>query len=155
MIEAYAMQIDPDEFRRHYDSLSDEALLEVNRDELVEVAQQCYDLELAHRGIKRESQTPAALEKRVESQEWVLAATFLSAEEANLAHAMLESAAIPARLESKNTSSWTGFGGLRLLVPSALLEEAQVIIASPISEEELIAQAEAEPEPAPDSEEEI
>ena len=147
------MQIDPDEFRRHYDSLSDEALLEVNRDELVEVAQQCYDVELAHRGIQRESQMPAAPEKPIESQEWVQAAAFLSAEEANLAHAMLESAAIPAHLESKNTSSWTGFGGLRLLVPSAFLEEAKVIIASPISEEELIAQAAAEP--APDSEEEI
>ena len=146
------MQINPEEFRRHYDSLSDEALLEVNRDELVEVAQQCYDVELANRGIKRESPAPAP-EKPVESQEWVQAATFPSAEEANLAYAMLESAAIPARLESKNTSSWTGFGALRLLVPSTFLEEAQVIIASPISEEELIAQAEAEP--APDSEEEI
>ncbi len=146
------MQIDPDEFRRHYDSLSDEALLEVNRDELVEVAQQCYDVELANRGIKRESPTPPAPENPVESQEWVQAATFPSAEEANLAYAMLESAAIPARLESKNTSSWTGFGALRLLVPSAFLEEAEVIIASPISEEELIAQAEAER--APDSEEE-
>jgi hypothetical protein len=148
------MQIDPEEFRRHYDSLSDEALLEVNRDELVAVAQECYDEELARRGIAREAESDAAAPAESATHaDWVAAATFLSAEEANLAHAMLDSADIPARLESKGTGAWTGFGELRLLVPTEFLAEAQEIIESQISEEELIAQAEAET--APDSEDEI
>jgi hypothetical protein len=142
------MQIDPAEFRRHYDSLSDEALLDVNRDELVALAQQCYDEELVHRGIAPASEAGAAAPPDSATHaDWVVAATFLSAEEANLAHAMLDSADIPARLESNGTGAWTGFGELRLLVPSDFLTEAEEIIESQISEEELTAQAEAEATP--------
>ncbi len=43
------MNIDPQELERHYASLSDEALLELNREDLVEVAQGCLDRELARR----------------------------------------------------------------------------------------------------------
>ena len=143
------MQIDPEEFRRHYASLSDEALLDIDREELVDVAQQCYDEELAQRGIVFESEADAAPEETATHEEWVLAATYINADEANLAYAMLESAAIPAHLESKNISAWTGAGGLRLMVPAAMLEEAEDILASEISDEELAAQAEAEA--APDS----
>jgi hypothetical protein len=37
--------------RKHYNSLSDEALLDVERAELTEAAQQCYDDELKDRGL--------------------------------------------------------------------------------------------------------
>ena len=43
------MQINLEDLRRHYASLSDEALREIDRSELVELAQQCYDQELAQR----------------------------------------------------------------------------------------------------------
>ena len=145
------MQIDPEEFRRHYASLSDEALLDIDREELVDVAQQCYDEELAQRGIVFESEAAIVPEETATHEEWVLAATYINGEEANLAHAMLESAAIPVRFASNNTSSWTGTGELRLMVPAAMLEEAEDILASQISDEDLIAQAEAEA--APDSSE--
>jgi hypothetical protein len=46
------VQIDLDNLRRHYGSLSDEALLEVNRDDLIEVAQKCLDEEIEQRGLK-------------------------------------------------------------------------------------------------------
>ena len=50
------MQIDPEDFRKHYASLSDQALLELHRNELVEVARDCYDAELARRRtIQRQS----------------------------------------------------------------------------------------------------
>jgi hypothetical protein len=147
------MRINPEEFRRHYDSLSDEALLDIDRDELVDVARQCYDEELARRGMVSESEASAEPEESIAHEEWVLAATYLTAEEANLAHAMLESAAIPVRLASNNTSAWTGTGELRLMVQAAMLEEAEVILASEISDEELIEQAEAEP--LPDSDKDV
>ena len=141
------MQIDPEEFRRYYDSLSDEALIEIDQDELVDVARQCYEEELARRGIAFEAEPAAASAESATHQNWVLAATYLTAEEANMAHAMLESAAIPARLASNNTSAWSGTGELRLMVPPEFLEEAEIILASEISDEDLIAQAEAEPSP--------
>ena len=47
----YSMPIDIENLRRYYDSLSDEALLEVDRAELVEAARNCYDQELANRGL--------------------------------------------------------------------------------------------------------
>jgi hypothetical protein len=45
------MQLDPEYLRRHYDSLSDEALLAVDRNELVEMAQKILDDELGRRGL--------------------------------------------------------------------------------------------------------
>jgi len=47
------MQIDPKYLRQQYSSLSDEALLAIDRSELVEIAQQCYDAELSERGLKQ------------------------------------------------------------------------------------------------------
>lgn len=43
------MPVDLEYLRHHYASLSDEALLELGRSELVETAQKCYDEELARR----------------------------------------------------------------------------------------------------------
>ena len=45
------MKIEPEDFRRHYESLSDEALLEIDRNELVPIAQQIYDQEVGRRDL--------------------------------------------------------------------------------------------------------
>jgi len=45
------MAVDIESLRRHYASLSDEALLELNREELVAAAQSCYDEEVTQRGL--------------------------------------------------------------------------------------------------------
>ena len=45
------MHVDPEYLRQHYEMLSDEALLEVDRGDLVEIAQKCYDQELSRRGL--------------------------------------------------------------------------------------------------------
>ena len=141
------MPIDPEEFRRHYASLSDEGLIEIERSELVDVARQCYDEELAQRGIQLKAGAPLAPEESTAHDHWTVVATYLTADEANFAHAMLGGAGIPARIAANNTSSWTGTGELRLLVPAEMLEEAEAILAGEISDEELAAQAEAEPPP--------
>ena len=44
------MQIDPEDFKRHYALLSDAALLEIDRDELVDVARECFDAAKATQG---------------------------------------------------------------------------------------------------------
>ncbi len=52
------MKLNVDDLRRHYASLSDEALRAINRTELVEIAQQCYDHELAQRTPSKIRATP-------------------------------------------------------------------------------------------------
>jgi len=46
------MEIDPEQVRSHYASLSDEALLEVNRSDLTEVGRQFYDAEISSRRLR-------------------------------------------------------------------------------------------------------
>lgn len=133
------MQPDPDTLRKHFAELSDEALLEINSEDLTEVAQQYYDAEIKSRGIADEPQS----EPDREGEELVLLTTFLSPTEADLATALLRSANIPANLENEHSSQWTGFGGLRLMVPASLLGEAREILESQISDEDLATEAEA------------
>jgi hypothetical protein len=45
------LRLDLEDFRQHYASLSDNALLALDRDELVEEAQKCFDEELARRKL--------------------------------------------------------------------------------------------------------
>lgn len=47
------MQLDLQYIKQHYDSLSDEALLSLDRSELVEEAQKCYDAELEKRHLNK------------------------------------------------------------------------------------------------------
>jgi hypothetical protein len=60
------MAVDPEYLRRHYASLSDEALLDINPDELVEAARACLDAELR----KRELDAPVDLEASGEDAEY-------------------------------------------------------------------------------------
>src|SRR5690242_5276363 len=53
------MQINSDDLRRHYASISDEELLSIERDDLTEVARDCYDREMQKRNLHVE---PEALE---------------------------------------------------------------------------------------------
>ena len=71
-------------------------------------------------------------------EDLVLAATFLSIEEANLGRALLRDADIPAYLENELTSAWTGTGGLRLMVPGSRLEQAQGSYAQAVRERQIV-----------------
>lgn len=53
------MEFGPEDFRQHYASLSNEGLLVIKREDLNPVAQQCYDVELAQRGIPPRASKPA------------------------------------------------------------------------------------------------
>jgi hypothetical protein len=45
------MPVDPEYLRRHYASLSDEALLDINGDDLVDVARECFEAEVGRRQV--------------------------------------------------------------------------------------------------------
>ena len=142
------MQIDPEDFKRHYAMLSDAALLEIDRDELVDVARACYDAELAERNLAlpggEETAPPVAPGTPPEDGELQLVGTFLSIEEANFARGLLQSADVPCSLENEFSAGYSGPGALRLLVPASVYDRACEILETEISEEDLIAQAEAE-----------
>jgi hypothetical protein len=151
------MEISLDDFRRHFELLSDETLLSTNREELVEGGKQCYDEEVARRGLNsppgEEIAENAAAETHQANpgEELILIATYLIPDEANLARGLLQSAEIPFRLQ--NELAPLGGFQLRLLVPAAYEAEALEVLDSEISEEELAAQAEAAGFDIEDSEE--
>jgi hypothetical protein len=137
------MKLDPAELRQQYESLSDEALLAMNRADLVDLARQIYDEELESRGLG----LPAAVEsesgklpKSESGEEMVEAAVYDSRSEARLAKSFLLSAEIPCELENEFALD---DARLRLLVPASLLDQALDVLSAEISEEELAAQAEA------------
>jgi hypothetical protein len=140
------MDITLDDFRRHFELLSDDALLSTNREDLVDSARECYDEEVTSRGLNSSPDEEIAGEEtsvaeQPESDRLVLIATFNIPDEANLARGLLESAGIPFYLQNE----YVALGGieLRLMVPSAVEEQALEVLGAQISDEELAAQAEA------------
>jgi hypothetical protein len=145
------VKVDADDFRRVYESLNDEALLAVKRDELVEVAQQCYDVEVAARGLGARGDAaahpaPGSAAAAAAGEELVEIATFTDLDDARMARDLLESAEIPSYLASdaKLPGSIVGApGGFRLSVSPSLLEQAREVLDTQVSDDELAAQAEA------------
>lgn len=139
------MEITRDDFRRHFELLSDESLLATDRDELVDTARSVYDEELERRGLTALTEadpgddTPAAI-RPGEGEELVLIATYNIPDEAGLARGLLQSAEIPFILQN----DMVALGGieLRLMVPKRFEEEALEILQHELTEEELAAQAE-------------
>ena len=142
------MNITPDDFRRHFEILSDDALVATNRDDLVESARQCYDQEVARRQLNLETdpEEQRALDAVRADDELISIGTFVSGEEANLARGLLEDGGIPAILTNEHAG--LGMFQLELKVPAGFVDQALEILEMEISEEELAAQAEAADEPA-------
>ena len=59
---------DPEYLRKHYSSLSDEALLAIDRDDLLELAQSLYDAEMVERGLGSSREVAA----KDGSREWAV-----------------------------------------------------------------------------------
>jgi hypothetical protein len=141
------VKVDADDFRRVYESLNDEALLAVKRDELVVVAQQCYDVEVAKRGLaaRDDAAVPAPGSAEPAVEELVEVATFADPDDARLARDLLQSAEIPSYLatDAKLPGNMSVPGGFRLSVSPSLLEQAREVLDTRVSDEELAAQAEA------------
>jgi hypothetical protein len=147
------VDISLDDFRRHFEILSDQALLATSREDLVEGARACYDEEVLRRGLISPEGAGAAENEAYEAEEGteaepenpdddlVLIGTFTVAEEASLARGLLESASIPVHLANEHVA--LGAFQLRLMVPAAYEEQAFEVLEMEISDEELAEQAEA------------
>lgn len=128
------MQPDIKDLREHYASLSDDALSEIDRSELTQIAQRCYDEELAKRNVVPEADN--------DEPEWsadaACACSFDSfpgndaAPEVEQAHSILESAEIPCHI--KITQMDESQGGpqphylYELMIPGALILPATSVL---------------------------
>jgi len=143
------MRVDPGDFRRLYASLSDEALLEVERGDLTDVARECYEQEVAQRGLQNEATAGQGTEGTGQAgdEELVAVGTFESMEDLGFARGLLRLAEIPVftQNEAKESGKLVGLKGpLQLFVPRSFEEQArEVLDSAPLSDEELAAQAEA------------
>ena len=63
------MQIDLESLRRHYNSLSDEELLALNRDDLIKMAQECFDEEVERRGLDEPQESDVASDDEADETE--------------------------------------------------------------------------------------
>jgi hypothetical protein len=124
------LQIDPEEFRRHYASLSDEGLRDLDRSELTGVAQKCYDEEVALRDLSPQQVEASAPPAWI--GESACACTFASfpgsfaASDAANAREVLEAAGIPCHISVDEIEHETPVDDspvryeYRLMVPGAL-----------------------------------
>jgi hypothetical protein len=108
---------DPNDLRRQYEAMTDEALLAVERGDLIEIAQQCYDEELVKRGMALADDVPEELEAEPEP-DWMddaaCACSFNSrsgrapTEDINIAREALETAGIPCYLQVRKMETADG-----------------------------------------------
>ncbi len=148
-----------EDFRRHFDSLSDAALLQVNPEELVDAARLCYATELSSRGLQPKVSTPTntvageacCQDETTHDTQLVSVAEFEPGDDPGMARALLDAEGIPAylsnELEIRTKNLAPGLTGLHLLVPANCLEQAQLVLSADISDEELEAQAAAAADP--------
>lgn len=140
------MNVTAEDFRRHYQLLSDEALLEIDTSELVELARTCHAEEVARRGLDENDSDdtdatgvadsdPGSGVAEEAKEELVCVVEYDYVDEAELALGLLEAAEITASLESEP-------GAVRLMVPAGMAEMALQLLTAPLSDEELAAQAE-------------
>ena len=107
------MKLSADDFRRQYAALTDEALLDIDPQDLNDTARACYHEELASRGMHAEAPAPAG------AKEYVVAGTMESRDDARRACEYMQRNLIPASV---------GQDGVSVLVPHAVLDEAQEVL---------------------------
>ena len=144
------MQVNIEDIRRSYEMLSDEALLAMDRTDLATIAQPVYDAELALRGLSKDDPVDAAAGVETDPDELTELAEFTSADEMSTAKSTLRAAGISVfdNINDLSKMKWMfeqgAMDGLKLFVPRAQMEDAQVVLDSweEIDEEELARQSE-------------
>lgn len=135
------MEATTEDFRRAYREMSDEGLLSVNPDELVEVARQCYDSELRARSLTRAATEPAGESGPLDpSEPLVCVAAFFFKRDADLAQSVLESAEVPCfqpnrhMLDIDPALATAVLDGCQVLVPTSYAEQALELLAPMITD---------------------
>jgi hypothetical protein len=128
------LQVTSEELRRHYASLSDEALEQIDPEELTEIARQCYQQEVESRGLSGDTEPLPASEMALEEDfdvepDWLehaacpcsytAAPGSNHAPEAARAHDVLIAAGVPCYLALVEADG-TNQEEYRVLVPEAL-----------------------------------
>ena len=145
------MRIDVESLRRHYGSLSDDELLAVERDELTDSAQKCFDEEVERRGLDEAQESEAAPDEDAYEvatptdgvdpdwlQDAACACSFVSqpggsaASDAENAREVLQDAGIPCQAFTVEVAASTGDRPAqyeyRVMVPGALNLKATSIL---------------------------
>ena len=122
------MKVSIQDIRRQYAELSDEGLLEIDREDLMDQARQCYDEELQRRQLARPRSAPGR--PPAQPKEMTVAASYPSSEEAKLARDLVAAAGIPAYLDAANV-------GFQLFVPADDLEAANAVLQAQVSDDDL------------------
>lgn len=119
------------DFQEHFSSLSDTALLEVQREDLVEAAKAVYDQEMDRRGLVTDdpSEEPQEVVQLSSGEKLVNVVEFESAEDAARAQEQLKKNGIPAFIA--------------VAVPEAFARQAVNLLDPGVSDEELTALAES------------
>lgn len=142
------MNVTAEELRKYYDSLSDAALLSIDKSDLTELGLACYQEECDRRSlagpVSVSEESPSSTEAGSPAARLVRVAEGLSGEELRYARELLASSGIPS--EGGNSNPGAAFsnavGDFYLQVPEELAEHAREILDVPLTDEELAAQAE-------------
>lgn len=145
------MQTSREELIQHFSGLSDTALLEVPREDLVQVAKHCLDEEISRRGLNDAPDTEDAVASGGAAGHlappMAVLGEYQNQAEAELACSLLRSAGIeavvPDQLLANELNIPLATGAYHLLAPVESEQEALQILGSEISDEDLAAQAEA------------
>lgn len=130
------MKLNIENIRRQYAEMSDDALLEMEREDLVEQARQCYDEELGKRGLTLLPED----EEAFESEHLEVVGNYHSSQEAEAARNALRAAGLRAYLgddlpgEAGQTLS-TAFRGVPVLAPVSELDAARGVLESLVADE--------------------
>ena len=158
------MKVTAEDFRHQYADLSDEALLDIERQELVELARKCYDEELARRKLNTTMPAPVAKRPPEPAPQRAAPAPERAApaperpapaarrapepdeEDEELVAAETYDSPEAARLarellRANGIRAVLGTEGLEVLVPASTQEAAQAVLISEISDETLAASA--------------
>jgi hypothetical protein len=143
------MEISRDDLSSFYVSLSDAELRAIDRSELTDLAQQCYDLEFKRRRLAEESPSPYAEPQtgsREEIPDWLDTAVAVCsfevgsgqryAEEAERACDILRDAGIPTQVVSEHEDGM-GPDSLNVMVPGVLSLKATSVLDRNLFNEEL------------------
>jgi hypothetical protein len=121
------MSVAQNDFQKHFSNLSDVALLEVQRNDLVEAAKAAYDQEISRRDLAVE--TESAESELSSGEKLVNVVEFESVGDAAHAQEQLKKNGIPAYIA--------------VAVPEAFARQAIKLLDPGVSDEELAALAEA------------